>query len=303
MERWFKWTLLEAGSKVVVRALQKVLGVASAGLPGIALVIGITGLTQACMATIALRRLAVPISSFANRRGAVFFGLGAVASNLFVFGAFLNGGEVIVTTFIGTLSIIPGAFIDHFVFKHRLTFRHILGVVLGIVAGYLVLGAPSLKAFLAMPLWVWLSFGLAFSLAINQWITQSIKDIHPYEKNFWGGSATLVCAVVLMVCTGTESLSRISIHSYLFVVCAFGIGVVTFFMWAFNLFAYKDGAYISLKKLVMNASYMALVFVLGAVFFSERVTVMALMGFALYVTAIAVMDDKAWKVLRSFVSV
>jgi multidrug transporter EmrE-like cation transporter len=75
-------------------------------------------------------------------------------------------------------------------------------------------------------------------------------------------------------------------------VCVVAIGIATFFMWSFNLFAYQDGAYISLKKLVMNASYMFMIFLVGTVFFAETVTLTKILGFLLYVVAITLMDNK-----------
>lgn len=292
MQKWFKWTALEAAMKVVVKIFHRILGPASAGLSGISLIIAITGFVQVITALVVRSRAKIAKATSKERLGAMGFGLGALASNLFAFGAFYLGGEVIVSTFISTLSIIPGALIDRFVFGHRLNRRNLLGIVVGILAGWFVLECPSFATAARFPAWVWLSFGLTFSLAINQWITQSIKNIHPYEKNLYGGSATLTGALIILFFSDTSRLQAISIGYVPLIVCVVAIGIATFFMWSFNLFAYQDGAYISLKKLVMNASYMFMIFLVGTVFFAETVTLTKILGFLLYVVAITLMDNK-----------
>lgn len=300
MEKWFKWTLLEAFTKVLVRGTQKYIGAASSGLAAISLVIWVSGFVQFLVGWIMISKKGNSIPSPTGREivGSVLFGLGAVIANYFAFLAFLKGGEVIVVTFIGTLSIIPGAFADRFMFGKKIGIQGINGIIIGIIAGWFVLDCPSLRTAAQFPLWVWLSFGLASALAFNQIVTQSIKDIHPYLKNYLGGLAvSFICLPVFGL-----SLEFEKIHSGVgFTPFLFGgavIGLITFFMWAFNIFAYQDGAYISLKKLVMNASYMAMIFVIGIVFFHEEVTTTKLIGFSLYIVAIIFMDGKLLQTIR-----
>lgn len=294
MQTWFKWTLFEAFTKVFVRGAQKYIGAASAGVAAISLVIWASGFVQFLVGwgMIQKEKKTIRRPTYFEIMGALAFGFGAVAANYFAFVAFLEGGEVIVVTFIGTLSIIPGAFADRCIFKKRLGIQDVVGIIIGIAAGWFVLGCPSLSAAMRFPLWVWLSFGLALALAFNQAITQAIKDIHPYYKNYWGGLGVAMLGLpVFGFSLGFEKV-RPDAGLTPFLLGGVAIGVITFFMWAFNLFAYQDGAYISLKKLVMNASYMAMIFVCGVVLFHEDIAFLKLVGFGLYVAAITLMDGK-----------
>src|SRR3989344_9632810 len=50
------------------------------------------------------------------------------------------------------------------------------------------------------------------------------------------------------------------------------IGLIVVGMWAFNLLSYKGGAYIALKKLVMNGTYLITAMFCGALCFGEKIT-------------------------------
>ena len=66
-------------------------------------------------------------------------------------------------------------------------------------------------------------------------------------------------------------------------------------MWSFNVLAYKGGAWIALKKLVMNASYLTMAMIAGIVLFGEDASVTKFAGVALYLVAFVLIDDKTWK--------
>ena len=293
-----RWTVLEASTKTMVRLLQKILGTGTATVGAAMGVITLTGLVQFIMGLICLKNARPAITSDRKGKvGAVLFGIGALASNICALKAFQLGGSVIVVTFITTLSMFFGALLDRFWFKHKFAPRQWVGLGVGMGAGYAMLNFPSLSEALTLPLWVWFAFGNMVSLVMNQWIVQTIKDIHPYAKNVWGGGSTCVFGAVLFFIAG--GMGNLTLSATTFMAASVAIGVVTFFMWAFSLFAYKEGAYISLKKLVMNASYMAMTVVVGVVWFKEFLTLSHTVGFALYLAAIIMMDEKVYKTLWS----
>ncbi|TSC84182.1 MAG: hypothetical protein G01um101417_338 [Parcubacteria group bacterium Gr01-1014_17] len=157
MHKWMKWTVLEAASKTVVRLLQKVLGDATTTLGGVSAVIFLTGFVQLVMGLFGLlSKRGEKTSDLKGKIGAVAFGLGAVWCNVCALFAFQYGGDVVVITFLTTLSMIPGAFLDRFWFKKRLLPRQWFGLGVGLLAGYVILGCPSLQEVRSFPLWVWL---------------------------------------------------------------------------------------------------------------------------------------------------
>jgi len=196
-----KWTLCEAGTKTSSKILQKVVGNVCVSLAHTFLATIIVGLVQIVAGLIVARLQKVRLlGNRFNIVGSCLFGFFAVISTVLAFGAFFYGGDMGVNTFIITLSIVPGALIDRFFFNHKLNGREWLGVCIAILAGYAIIGWPSLAEFAKLPLWVWLSFGTMMSVAINQGITQKIKKVDPFVKNFWGGLTTVIfCFVVLVV--------------------------------------------------------------------------------------------------------
>ncbi|OHA24772.1 MAG: hypothetical protein A3D52_00445 [Candidatus Taylorbacteria bacterium RIFCSPHIGHO2_02_FULL_44_36] len=200
-EKWMKWTLCEAGTKTSSKILQKVVGNVCVSLAHTFLATIIVGLVQIVAGLIVARLQKVRLlGNRFNIVGSCLFGFFAVISTVLAFGAFFYGGDMGVNTFIITLSIVPGALIDRFFFNHKLNGREWLGVCIAILAGYAIIGWPSLAEFAKLPLWVWLSFGTMMSVAINQGITQKIKKVDPFVKNFWGGLTTVIfCFVVLVV--------------------------------------------------------------------------------------------------------
>ena len=302
MQKWMRWTVLEAATKTIVRILQKILGVAAQNFTAVIGVIALAGIAQWCIGALAARaQRAEKIASDAGSKwGAVAFGCGAVVCNISALMAFQFGGSVIVVTFISTLSVVPGALLDRFWFRHALVAREWLGLALGICAGYAILGFPSLSEAFQLPVWGWCAFGNTVGLAFNQFVVQCTKRIHPYAQNMWGGCATAVVALLIGLCGGGFwHLAVPSLTAY--IAASLTIGAITFFMWSFSLFAYKEGAFISLKKLVMNGSYLTMTIIAGVLLFGESLAAHHFVGFVLYLGAIALMDSAAWNALRAFV--
>ncbi len=300
---WTTWTILEALAKMLAKMLQKLVGAGSVLFAHALLATAIIGLVQTVLGTIGATARKQPLlTKRSHILGACGFGVLAFVATILGFTVFLPhfNGEVGVVTFIVTLSIVPGALIDSLVFGRRFNKRKIIGLLIAVVAGYSVLGWPTLNEALHLPAWVWLSFGIMAAVTVNQWITQSIKDIDPFVKNFWGGLTTLVLCLLSLLCISSlevvvptsSLLQRIYLFSSL-------CGVIVVGMWCFNLISYKTGASIALKKLVMNGTYLSVTMLAGILFFDETATLSKAIGVALYLTAFTIMDDKTWQFLFS----
>ena len=298
-EKWMKWTLCEAGTKTASKVLQKVVGNMCVSLAHTFLATIVIGLVQIIAGLVMTRLQKVKLfGDHANIIGSCLFGFFAVVSTVLAFGAFYYGGDMGVNTFIITLSIIPGALIDRFFFNHKLNGREWLGVGVAVLAGYAILGWPSLTEFTKLPFWVWLSFGTMMSVAINQGITQKVKKVDPFVKNFWGGLTTVILCLVALIILGKTGiiLDFSGSAPELWLVSAI-IGLIVVGMWAFNLLSYKGGAYIALKKLVMNGTYLITAMFCGAMFFGETLSPSKLLGIVFYFGAFVLMDKGTWEFL------
>ena len=295
-ERWMRWTLLEAGTKTASKVLQKVVGNASVTFAHTFLATLVIGLVQTVTGFVVTRTQKTKLwPERESVAGACLFGFFAVLSTVFGFGAFYYGGDMGVNTFIITLSIVPGALIDWHFFGKRLVAREWVGIGVAILAGYAILGRPAFQEVLHLPLWVWLSIGTMFTVAVNQGITQKVKKIDPFVKNFWGGLTTVaLCSIAIIAIGGAKTLVNFSGAAKLLGVSAI-IGVIVVGMWAFNLLSYKGGASIALKKLVMNGTYLTTAMVCGTLFFGEPVSLEKGVGVILYLGAFVLMDKNTWE--------
>lgn len=294
-EKWIKWTVLEAFCRTTSMVLQKVAGSSSLSLGHTIYAATVIGFVQTVAGAVVVR---AQRQSFFDRAphifGAITFGTLAYVSTLLGLTAFSQGAEVGTFTFIVTLSIIPGALIDRFVFGRVLVPRQWLGIVVAAAAGYLALGAPSLDKALQLPTWVGLSATASLLVAINQGVTQKIKDINPFVKNFWGGLTAAVLGVTsawfvpIGQNTNQQELSKLTLVS----IC---IGLVVVAMWSFNVLSYKHGAYLALKKLVSNASWLAIATIAGVAIYGESLPSFKIAGFILYGLAFVIVDEATWK--------
>src|SRR3989338_7775299 len=299
-EKWMTWTLLEAGTRTLSKMTHKVVGSLIATLAYTFFSTAIVGLVQVAVSYAIVRSKKIKlIDKPANIIGACLFGFFAVIASIFAFGAFYYGGDIGVNSFIITLSIVPGALIDKFFFNHKLIGREWFGILIAILAGYAILGWPSLAEFARLPLWVWMSFGTMLPVAINQGITQKIKDINPFVKNFWGGLTTiLLCMIALFIIGEGRILFEFSAPPMFYIVSTM-TGLIAMGIWTFNLMGYKGGASIAIKKLVMNGTYLILAMICGIVFFGEQVSFGKGVGVGLYLVAFAFMDQGTWNFLSS----
>lgn len=168
-----KWAVAEGGTKTISRLLQKFIGVASGSVAGAFITTMIIGAIQLFGGLAGGRwRKATVVVMPLQISMAVLFGINATVMTVLGVTSFTYpGADVGITTFIVTMSIIPGAFIDWIFFQHPLNGRQWLGVVAFLLAGYAMLDFPKLAALLALPPWVLLTFGIALFGAINEGIT------------------------------------------------------------------------------------------------------------------------------------
>ena len=301
-EKWMRWTFAEAGTKTVSKLLQKVIGVAAANWATALLATFVISLVQVVSGFSVVKAQKKSLLPSADQIiGSCFFGVFAFIATTLAFVVFVYNGDVGVNTFIITLSIVPGAIIDRVFFGNKLNKRQWLGVAFAILAGYAVLGFPSLSAAVSQPTWVWMSLGIPMAVAINQGITQKIKAVDSFVKNFWGGLTTLVLSLAGLALAGSLGV-LVDFSGNMKKIWAVSglIGVIVVAMWSFNLLSYKGGASIALKKLVMNGSYLVAAMLGGVFFFGESLTFGKASGVALFMAAFALMDKGTWEFVSRY---
>ncbi|MCD4761585.1 hypothetical protein K8R32_01360 [bacterium] len=289
---WMKWTFLEALTRTISKVFQKIIGTISHTFGHVLFAALIVGFVQVIggfiLAKVKHQKIITDIGSIA---GSCLFGFNACLCTILPFYVFVLGGDIGINTFIITLSIIPGALIDVIFFKHKLELKQWMGIFIAVFAGYFILGTPSLSEFMSMPLWVWLSFIIAIIIAINQGITQKIKKIDPFVKNFWGGLTTLVISFIALSFWGSlDLLTNFSPQIQKLWLASIVVGLIVIAMWTYNLLSYKEGAHIAIKKLVMNGSYLTIAMFCGIVIFNEPLNFAKISGVLLYLVAFSFMD-------------
>jgi len=116
-------------------------------------------------------------------------------------------------------------------------------------------------------------------------------------KNFWGGLTIFLAAGTVLLIIGPQQMQ--SPEFFRLTKVAVMIGALSVFLWTFNLWAYQGGAFIALKKLVVNGNYIFMGTVGGALFFRERVTVNQLIRFTLYCMAFLLADRETLAFVRT----
>ena len=294
---WRRWTLGEALAKITSATLQKQIGLASYTPAGVVLGNLVIGFVQMIAGFLFLLKVGrTPKDSPKHILFSCMFGAFAFMSTMFSLSAYRLGGPVSVVVFIITLSIIPGAFIDRIFFKHHLALRQWIGVLVGIAGAYLVLGTPSLRELSGLPTWAFLALGTACTTAVNQGFAQKIKGIDPIVKNYWGGFTTAVLALCAFCFVGVPDFS--SEGSWKIIWVSVLIGFVVVGMWTCNVRAYRDGAHIAEKKLMVNGLYLTSAMFVGVVFYNESMTLGKLLGIPAFVLATCLFDNKLWESFR-----
>ncbi len=272
------------------------IGTKSNSWSGTLLAAGIVGLVQVVLsALIAIKRKTNYFSDYWGALGSITFGVLAYLATIMGFATFALGGDMGVSTFIITLSIIPGMIFDIMFCKYKANKHEWIGIVFAVLAGWSILGFPGLNNGLELSTWMILSFCTAFIVAVNQLITQKVKEVDPMFKNFWGGLPAVVGTIVLLFIIDEGSrLFDFSIENISIWQVSIPIGVVVTVMWSYNLLSYKTGASIALKKVVVNATYLSTTMFYGILFLKEEFTNYKVLAIVLYVVSIILMDKKAY---------
>lgn len=291
-----KWAVAEGGMKTLSRLLQKFVGIASRSLAGVllaTLVIGVIQMFSGLIGSPLVHQRSV-LASAGQVFGGVCFGIFASAMTVLgVLSFTYPGADVGITTFIVTMWIIPGAFIDWAFFQRPLNARQWVGVGVFLLAGYAMLNFPSLDILLALPPWVWFTLGIAFLAAVNEGISQGLRKMDPLVNNFWVGLTTVVCAALGLTAVGGWGITwRLNQN---FWIGSVAIGAIVVCMISFKLMAYRGGGSIALKKLIMWATYLVSATVLGWLFYTEPLTVGKFVGMAGYLVAFTLIDKGTWE--------
>lgn len=294
--KWIKWALGEAGFRTASMALQKQIGTVAGNLPLVTFSTLIIGVVQAVVAGSVLMKKEIdffPSGKLVS--GSILFGIGAFINTIIAFMAYVNGANIAVYTLITLLAIVPGAIIDKLCFGEKSSPRQIIGIMIVVFAGWLILKAPDISALSELPLWAWLGILNAFCLSINQGITRWVKEVDPWVKNFWGGSTTALLCIVTLGVFGPTISELLAMPSFQSVFAWSGvIALVVIGIWSFNVIAYRDGAAIPVKNVVVNGTFLSLTILVGLLFFDDTISLIQIAGILTYLIAFSIINNETW---------
>lgn len=255
--------------------------------------------------------------------GSVFFGIFAVIMSIAgIFAFTYKGADVGVTTFIVTLSIVPGLFIDWIFYRvecykqkktdeekrkqleNPLMWRSWAGIFAFLAGGYAILDFPldfpSTALLTQLPPWVLITFIIPAAAAINEGITRvmSISPVSdPFVNNAWIGLTTLILCVIGVVIVGSEGLIE-RLTTRIWVGSAITGGIVLI-MISLKLLAYKAGGTIALKKIIMMGTYLVTAIFAGIVIYGEPFTAGKVVGVLGFLVAFTLMDKETWEAITA----
>jgi hypothetical protein len=296
---WLKWVFAESVSKTIGRSLLKFVGVSGGSLASVLVVVLVTGIIQMNVGwhVAKMRGEKNPLKNPGwPAFGSVIFGL--TAALMLTLGAFAftyPGAEVGLTTFIVTMSIIPGAFVDRLFFGTPITTRVWIGIAVFLAAGYATLDFPSLGVLLTPPVWVWITLLGASLSVVNEAVTRKLglTKTSGMTFNFWVGLAkTLMALAGLSVSGGWVSMANLSKAFWLAAVV---IALNEVAMNTAKLFAYEGGVFIALKKVAERGFYLVLAIMAGWIFYGEEIGVGKALGVLGFAAAFALMDHDTWR--------
>lgn len=297
-EKWMGFALAEAGTKTTNSLISKFLGLATGTFFGAVLASLLTATVQTVGGFFGARLAGTPLKiSGKQLAGCLAFGiLAAISGWLIVYVYVYPGSDVGVVTFIVAASIIPGAILDWILFRRQLKLRQWLGVVVFLLAGYAILNFPTLEELLHLPVWVVLALVLSMNAAINEVITQyqgyeKVAPIHPMVNNFWIGLTTIAASGIALVVV-VESISQFSILPAAYWFGSLAKGVIVVGMISFKLLSYKHGGSIAIKKVVMQGAFLISAVLLGALFYSEPLTLGKWLGIIGFVVAFVLTNKR-----------
>lgn len=301
MEAWIKWSLLQGLMGTSSRLLQKVIGDASRTAIHALYATALMGVVQVVYGFSAARgRHKTLFTERVNIIGAMGFGVFSVICSFLSYMTFIadrhgNVGDVGIATFLLMLmNIIPGALFDWLLFGSRLTVRQCLGIVVGLAAGFLVLGlsAPAFGLLAHPPRWVWLALANGLGMAVNRVISRTTRTIDADVNNFWIGVSTVVLAggAILVLSPVRALLAYPQFAKLTWVSIVDGITVVPYII--FHTFAFRDGAKIALKETVFNAALLVTSTLGGMAFFHESASIWKFAGIGLFLVSFTLIRRK-----------
>jgi len=210
------------------------------------------------------------------------------------------GADVGVSTFLITMSVVPGAFVDSFVFRDRLNQRQWGGVAVFLLAGYAMLNFPNLQGLLHLELWVWLSLGVALMAVASETTSKWIREINPLVNNFYGGiSAVVICTLILIGAKGWGLINQLTPRFWLGTIAIGGIAIVII---SLKTTTYNRGARIALKKVMMQGTLLTATNILGAVIYGEAITIGKVVGILGFFIAFSLRDQGTWLVIKNLLA-
>ncbi len=299
MIKWQWWAVSEGLSKTVSGILQKFVGLATqSGIDSFlyTLIIGVIQMFSGLVGFCAKNKPEIIL--YPDRRTilwAIAFGFFATVMTALGAYTFLLGADLSVRTLIIVSSIVPGAIIGKIFWNDPFGVREIFGISIFLVAVWSMLDFPSWSVFITLPSWVWLTFIIMLSGAVNEALSRvaSVK-LDPWVNNFWVGVSTTFFSALGLVALGFSGESMKTSHA--FWLGSILIGAVVVAMVSFKLLAYKGGGTIALKKLIMQGVYLLTVSVAGVAFYNEPVTLGKIAGICLFLLAFVITDKETGKV-------
>jgi len=234
--------------------------------------------------------------------GSCLFGLGATLATIISFAIYQLEGDLGIYACMLSLSIIPGALIDYMAFGKRLNKLQCYGVLVAGLAGWSILNWPNFSAIKGLPLWFWLACTNMMVVTLNQITTKWIKDVNPFVKNVWGGATTTFLASALLIGYGWYTginVKWISPEAIRIEIGSIVVGLFVIGLWTANVMTYKKGAYVAIKKLVVNGGSLIAINILGSIIFpKEHMTIGKIIGICLYLFAFMLIDENTWKITK-----
>lgn len=304
--KWISWTLLESSARTTNRTVQKILGGYSKTVPGVLLATFINAFVQLIVGFTGAKFVTKKkILSVSHKQVIVSISIGITATAMMFFSLFaftFKGADMGVVTFIGALSIIPGAIFDRLFFKEGLNKIQLFGIGIYIIAGYCVLNFPNAGALLSLEPWVWCGVGIAMGFAINEALPKKLgKDKTDSMVNlFYIGLTTLILSGILLTLINGWGI-RYEVPPVFWKIVIL-IGIFNSIVIASKLMAYKvftktkDKAAknigIARRKVLMQGTYLSLVMILGILIFNEPATIGKGFAIILYPIAFVLVNKK-----------
>jgi len=293
-----KWGAGEGCIRTVTRLLQKLIGGIAKSAEGVLLTTLLNGLVQIVVGFIGSRKRDQEIFTESKLIvGGVLIGVISTGMMFLSLLAFTyEGADIGIVTFMVSLSILPGALLDWIFFKTHLVPRQFLGLCVYALAGYSVLNFPDLKAFLGLPAWVIISFGIALLFAINEAITRKIRKMDPLVNNFWTGTTQVaIVGIALLIIWSISGLEIIHQLPVKFWPLSILIGLTTVGVLASRLMSYKGGGTIARRKVVMQGTYLSTAMIAGVLAYGEPLTVGKVIGILGFLLALTLIDQETWE--------